>query len=194
MDLGSLLLAPVRVPMRVAQALDDLATLADRARRDPDPAEVALERIDLLLLELAAVVAIIRELIDGGLELTDTAKLIDAHLRELLPVAGALVPTARMLDGTGRAIIDGGEELTQTAKILDVDTRELIAGGTRLTDVAERMEADLRVFRAAMPQLLKGLDTVEELEGAVETVAETIEPLQGAAEKVGKVSHFLSRD
>ena len=40
-----------------------------------------------------------------------------------------------------------------------------------------------------MPQLLKGLDMAEELEGAVETV----EPLQGAAERLGKVTKRLSR-
>jgi hypothetical protein len=76
---------------------------------------------------------------------------------------------------------------------MDVDTRQLIAGGERLTAVTEQLEAHMRVFRGAMPRVLDGLDTVEELEGAVETVAETVEPLQGTAERVGRLTQRFSR-
>jgi hypothetical protein len=34
---------------------------------------------------------------------------------------------------------------------------------------------------------------MEELEGAVETVADTVEPLQGAVERVGRATKRLSR-
>ena len=193
MDLTSIVLAPVRVPMRIAQALDDLATLAEKARQDPDPVDQARERVDLLIIELAEATRQIRELIDGGAELTQVARGTHATMFELLQAARALLPTTLALDSTGMRLHDGGEELTATAKQLHVDTRELIDGGERLTAVSEQIEEDLRVFRAAMPRIMEGLDTVEELEGAVETVAETIEPLQGAAERVGRVTQRLGR-
>lgn len=193
MDLTSLLLAPVRVPLRAGQALDDLATLAERARRDPDPVEEARDRLDALLLELAAATVSIRELIDGGAELTGETKRTHATMRELLVVARGLLPAAVALRATGEKLHDGGEDLKVVAQALEVDTRELIDGGSRLTAVSELLEADMRVFRAALPRLLESLDTVEELEEAVETVAETIEPLQGAAAGVGRVTQRFSR-
>jgi conjugal transfer/entry exclusion protein len=55
------------------------------------------------------------------------------------------------------------------------------------------MADSLRVLRAAFPRLLEGLDSVEQLEDSVETVAETVEPLQGVAKGVGRVSDRLSR-
>jgi hypothetical protein len=179
MDLRAVLLAPVRVPVRLAQALDDLATIADRARRDPDPVEEIRDRVDVALAELDRVVAVARDIVHGGAELTATAQ--------------ALTRVAVALDATGRAIHDGGQELTATAKTLDGHTCELIDGGERLTVATEQVEAHMRVFRAALPRMLEGLDTVEELEAAVETVADTVEPLQGAADRVGRVTRRLSR-
>ena len=214
MDLGSVLLAPIRVPQRIVQALDDLATLAERARRDPDPIEEARDRVDKLILELGTAVAEIRRLIAGGAELTETAKAVHVTLAEMTAVAESLNGTGRSLDGTGRTLvdggaeltdtakvlhfdtrelIDGGEELTATAKVLHVDTRELIDGGAELTDVSKVLEQHMRTFRAALPRLMEGLDTVEELEEAVETVAETVEPLQQTAERVGRVTRRLTR-
>ena len=194
MDLTSLLLTPVRVPLRIAQAFDDLATLADRARRDPDPVEEARDRLDALLLELAAATVAIRELIEGGAELTNETERTHATMRELLGVSRGLLPAAVALRGTGEKIHQGGKDLTVVAQALEVDTRELIDGGSRLTAVSEQLEADMTVFRAALPRLLEGLDTVEELEDAVETVADTMEPLQGAAERVGRVTQRFSRN
>jgi DNA repair ATPase RecN len=192
-DASSVLLAPVRVPARIIQALDDLSTLAERARRDPDPVEQARERVDVLVEELRTVVAVARELIAGGADLTETAKAMHVTMAEMVAVAQTLTVTAQRLDATGRAIHDGGDDLKQTADTLHVDTRELIDGGARLTEVSEQLEAHMRTFRAALPRLLDGLDTVEDLEDAVETVADTVEPLQGTAERVGRVTRRLSR-
>jgi hypothetical protein len=186
MDLSSILLAPIRIPVRVGQALDDLATLADRARRDPGPVEEVRDRVDTLIAEIGtlnalaaellpvalAIVAVGREIVDGGAELTEEAKRVNLVARE---------------------IVLGGEDLTAVGRILDGDTRELIDGGERLTAVSELLEAHMRTFRAALPRLLEGLDTVEELETAVETVADTVEPLQSAAERVGRVTQRFSR-
>lgn len=81
MDLGSLLLAPIRVPVRAVRtldaALDDLAALAERARREPDPVEEVRVRLDALLMELTALNLVAREIVEGGRDLTDTAKQVD---------------------------------------------------------------------------------------------------------------------
>src|SRR3712207_2806597 len=125
MSVTDVLLAPVRIPVRVVRALDDLATLAHRARRDPDPVEEVRERLDTLLLELAAVVGVAQEIVRGGAELTDVAR--------------ATVAAAIHLDTTGRTIHEGGQDLLAATRQMDADTRELIAGGERLTEVTEQL-------------------------------------------------------
>ena len=172
MDPLGLLRDTLALPGRIVRALDDVAAIAERARRDPDPVEEVRVRIDALLLELELVRGVAREIVDGGADLNRTAKA---------------------LDRTGRDIHDGGQDLTAVARALERDTRELIDGGSRLTAASEDIESDLSVFRAAMPRLLSGLDTVDELEDAVETVADTVEPLQGAAERVGRATNRLGR-
>ena len=59
--------------------------------------------------------------------------------------------------------------------------------------MAKDLADSLRDLRVALPRLLEGLDSVEQLEESVETVAETVEPLQGVAKGVGRVSNRLSR-
>ena len=39
---------------------------------------------------------------------------------------------------------------------------------------------------------MEGLNTVQQLEDSVETVADTVEPLQGVAKGVGRVSERIS--
>ena len=58
--------------------------------------------------------------------------------------------------------------------------------------VRRALRAPVDLTRRAI-RLLEGLDTVAELEGAVETVADTVEPLQGAAERVGRATQRLGR-
>ena len=87
----------------------------------------------------------------------------------------------------------GGEDLRRTGEALDADTRQIISGGKDLTAVAEELAASLRVFRGALPQVLEGLHSVEELEDSVGTVADTVEPLQGLTQGVGRVSQRLAR-
>ncbi len=193
MDLTSLILAPVRVPMRLIKLADDIGVIAEHSGRDPDPVEEVRDRFDLALAELAMVAGMAKEVVEGGAELTHVARNIHATLFELLEVGRVLVPITAALQATGEQIRDGGQDLDATGRTLDVHTVELIDGGARLTEVSEQLEADLRVFRAALPRLLQGLDMVEQLEGAVETVADTVEPLQGAAERVGRVTQRLSR-
>ena len=164
-DVLSLALAPIRLPVRLAKALDDLTVLADRARRDPDPVEEVRERLDRLLSELHVV----------------------------LEVAQVIARVGENLDVTGRQIVVGGRDLTLTAKTLERDTRELIDGGAELTEVSRRIETDLQAFRALLPRIVDALDTVERLEDGMETVTDTVEPLQGAAERVGRVTRRLSR-
>jgi hypothetical protein len=185
-DVAAILLAPVRVPIRIAGALDDLATLAERARREPDPVEEVRERIDKLLAELVGVNAVARD-VDA------VARALVAVGRQVVAGGSELTEETRRLQVVGREIVVGGQDLTATARVLDADTRELTAGGARLTEVTEELEEHARTFRAALPRLLAALDTVEELEDAVGTVADTVEPLQGAAERVGRVTSRFSR-
>jgi hypothetical protein len=107
MEIASVLLWPVRVPARVVRALDDLATLAERARRDPDPAEQIRDRIDLLIAELAALNRAPPDLLIVG--------------RDAVLAAQALLRTTQALDITGRKIISGGQDLTAVSKALEVD-------------------------------------------------------------------------
>src|SRR3954447_12192937 len=114
MDLSSLLLAPVRVPLRLARAFDDLTVIADRARRDPDPVEEVRARIDLLLAELAAVISVGRQIVEGGAELTDTAKAATVRMVELVATANGVIRTGSAVDVTGRQLHTGGEDLKAT--------------------------------------------------------------------------------
>ena len=64
---------------------------------------------------------------------------------------------------------------------------------TPLSGFAELYELHSEaVFRAALPRLMQALGTVEDLEEAVETVADTVEPLQGITNGVGRVRRRLS--
>ena len=159
-----IVLAPWRVVRVVARAADDLNAVAERARRDPDPVEEVQVRLDALEASAVALGA-------GGED---------------------LLAATRELNATARTIESGGRDLRHTGEVLDDHTQELITGGQDLTAVAKDLAGSLRVFRAALPRLLDGLDTVEELEASVETVAETVEPLQGVAKGVGRVTNRLS--
>ena len=133
-NLTSIVLSPIQVPLRLARGLEDLATEVTRLRM-----------------------------------------------------------VAQSLDATGQQIVVGGSDLDQATRMQERRTRELIDGGEDLTQTAKRLDDDLQVFIAVLPRILEALDTVDRLEGEVETVAETIEPLQGAAERVGRVTRRLSR-
>jgi hypothetical protein len=172
-------LAPWRAVRALARAAEDLHAVAERARRDPDPVEEARERLDALFTELETLIVAIRT--------------VDASAVALGAGGEDLLLATRSLNSTARAIETGGRELRRTGEVLDEHTQELITGGQDLTAVAKDLADSLRVLRAALPRLLEGLDSVEQLEESVETVAETVEPLQGVAKGVGRVSDRLSR-
>jgi ABC-type transporter Mla subunit MlaD len=172
-------LAPWRAVRVLARAAEDLNAVAERARRDPDPVDEAWERLDALFNELETLIAAIRT--------------VDASAVALGAGGEDLLQATRSLNSTARAIETGGRELRRTGEDLDGHTQELIAGGGELTAVAKDLAGSLRVLRAALPRLLEGLDSVEQLEESVDTVAETVEPLQGVAKGVGRVSDRLSR-
>ena len=171
--------APWRAVRALARAAEDLNALAQRARRDPDPVDEARERLNALFTELETLLAAIRT--------------VDATALALGTGGEDLLVATRSLNSTARTIETGGRELRRTGEVLDDHTQELIAGGQDLTAVAKDLADSLRVLRAALPRLLEGLDSVEQLEESVETVAETVEPLQGVAKGVGRVSSRLSR-
>ena len=176
---AEIVLRPWRAVRAVARAADDLNALAERARRDADPVDEARERLDSLFAELETLIAAVRT--------------VDASAVALGAGGEDLLLATRSLDSTARAIETGGRELRRTGDVLDEHTQELIDGGQDLTAVAKDLADSLRVLRVALPRLLEGLDSVEQLEESVETVAETVEPLQGVAKGVGRVSNRLSR-
>lgn len=171
-EAGRCLRAPLAGPRLVFRVLDDLNAIAENARRQPDVVDEIKARLDELLLEVAA--------------LTSAARKLDAR--------------AGMLDGTGnevavqaREIVRGGRELNDTGLVLDGHAEEIVQGGADLVAVARSLDETLLVFREHLPRAMRALDTVEQLEGAAETLADTMEPLQGAAERVGRVTKRLSR-
>jgi hypothetical protein len=172
-------LGPWRAVRVLARAVEDLNAVAERARRDPDPVEEARERLDSLFAELETLIVAVRA--------------VEASALALGSGGEDLLLATRSLDSTARAIETGGRDLRRTGEVLDEHTQELIDGGQDLTAVAKDLADSLRVFRVALPRLLEGLDSVEQLEESVETVAETVEPLQGVAKGVGRVSNRLSR-
>jgi len=176
---ADIVLAPWRAVRVLVRATDDLNSLAERARRDPDPVEEARVRLDALFRELETLVGAVRT--------------VDASAVALGAGGEDLLATTRDLNSTARTIETGGRQLRQTGEVLDNHTQELIVGGQELTAVAKDLAHSLRILRAALPRLLEGLDTVEELEASVETVAETVEPLQNVAQGVGRVTDRLSR-
>ena len=174
----AIVLAPGRAARLLVRAADDLPTVADRARRDPDPVDQARARLDALLSELQTLI--------------DAVRTVDASAVALGAGGEDLLAATRELSSTARAIETGGRDLRHTGEVLDDHTQELIAGGQELTAVAKDLAHSLRIFRAALPRLLEGLDTVEELETSVDAVAETVEPLQGVAKGVGRVTDRLA--
>lgn len=162
----------------VARAADDLNAVAERARRDPDPVEEVQVRLDALFTELETLIGAVRT--------------VDASAVALGAGGENLLAATRELNATARTIESGGRDLRHTGEVLDDHTQELITGGQDLTAVAKDLAGSLRVFRAALPRLLDGLDAVEELEASVDTVAETVEPLQGVAKGVGRVTNRLA--
>lgn len=171
--------APWRAVRVLARAAEDLNAVAERARRDPHPVDEARERVDALFSQVEMLLAAIRT--------------VDASAIALGAGGEDLLLATRELNSTARTIDAGGRDLRHTGEVLDDHTRELIAGGQDLTAVAKDLAHSLRVLRTALPRLLEGLDTVEELEESVETVAETVEPLQDVAKGVGRVTDRLSR-
>jgi methyl-accepting chemotaxis protein len=173
-----IVLAPLRVVRVLVRAADDLNAVAERARREPDPIDEARARLDSLSTQLETLIR--------------TAQSLDATAVVLGAGGEDLLAATLELNATARTIETGGRDLRHTGETLDDHTQELIAGGQDLTEVAKDLAGSLRILRAALPRVLEGFDTVDELEASVETVAETVEPLQGVAQGVGRVTDRLS--
>jgi hypothetical protein len=194
MNVADVVTAPWRAGRLAARAVEDLHAIAERARRDPDPVEEVRHRLDALLEQIGQLTALIGPLHAIVAELVAVAAGVSATGDEIVVGGRDLTGVARSLDARAGALIDGGERLRLSSEHLDAHSVQLIDGGEDLTAVAQDLAVTLRVFRAVLPRLLEGLDTVEHLEEAVETVAETVEPLAGAAAGVGKITKKLTRD
>lgn len=187
-------LAPWRLAGTAHRALDDLHTIAQHARRDPDPVEEARERIDVLIDELRRLLVRVDAVIVGAAELTTAAGTVDGRVERLIAVAQPLLALVEQLDRTGRDIVLGGDDLHRTTIAVEHRAGEIVTGGQDLTAVAQRLDQAVRQILGAVPEALHGLAAVEEMEGAVETLADTVEPLQDTAAGVGRLTQRLSRD
>jgi hypothetical protein len=81
-----------------------------------------------------------------------------------MPRADALTAVSKRLEAGARQVLAAERALVDRSRQVEVQTRDLLADGRRLTEVGERIDTSLGAFRAALPRLLEGLDTVEELE------------------------------
>lgn len=172
MELGAILRAPLTGARMLVHAAEDLSTLADNARGQPDAAKRITDRLDALLVEVTAVMSVAAQVVERAQVLDDAASALVAEAQE---------------------IIVGGRSLRHTGDTLDGHAQEIIAGGQDLVAVGASLDETLLIFRQYLPRLLGALGTVEQLEDSAETMAETLQPLQGAAERVGKVTKRLSR-
>ncbi len=115
----------------IARAAEDLNAVAERARRDPDPVEKALERLDALL-------ATAQTIESGGRDLRRTGEVLDGHTEEL---------------------ISGGQELTMVAKDLAESLQIVRAALPRLLeklDTVEELEESVETV-AETVEPLKGV-------------------------------------
>src|SRR4051794_5510162 len=163
---GRALRAPVDLTRRALRLLDDVAALADRARRDPDPLEEALGRIDAALVEMRAGIAVLVELLAQTRELTHTTRSLERLAGEMTPRADAVTAVGERLEASAREVLQAEQALVECSRRVEARTGELLADGRRLTAISERIDTSLGAFATALPRLLAGLDTVEQLEGA----------------------------
>ena len=176
---ADIVLAPWRAARVLIRAADDLNSVAERARRDPDPVEEAQVRLDALFRELETLIGAVRT-VDAS------AVALGAGGEDLLGPRESSTPRR----GRSRR---GAVTCATPARCSTRTRRSSSRAGRKLTAVAKDMAHSLRIFRAALPRLLEGLETVEELEASVDTVAETVEPLQDVAKGVGRVTDRLTR-
>lgn len=188
-----MLLAPARIPRRVGRAFDDLSTIAARAREYPYLLGEALRRVDALLVEAEELTATGAQMLGTGRELAVMTQQVHTTMLAVHEIAGGLGRIGSGLEDRSRELLLSGATLTERSNSLEAQLRELTKGTLRLNDATAQLDADVRSLLSAMPKLIEGVDTVEQLEGAVETVAETMEPLQDTAERVGRVTKRLSR-
>lgn len=124
----------------------------------------------------------------------DPVEEVRQRIDTLLVEAAALIANVQRLEALTAEVVLGEHELIAVGERVDRGAAEVAAGAAELTAVAQSIDETLGVFRAALPKLLRGLETAEQLEESVETVADAVEPLQGAAERVGRVTRRLSSD
>jgi methyl-accepting chemotaxis protein len=150
MDLTAILSAPVRIPLRVVQGIEELTAELRQVR-------AVAERIDATLPTVLQAITL----------LTRTADSVDVTGQQIVVGGADLTEATRSQERLTRELIDGGEELTETAKVLHLDTRELIDGGEELTATAKTLHVDTRELEEAVGTVA---DTVEPLQGAAERV------------------------
>src|SRR5215210_6133669 len=94
---ADIVLAPWRAARLVIRAADDLNSVAERARREPDPVDEARERLDALFKELETLISAVRT--------------VDASAVALGAGGEDLLESTQELNSTARRIETGGRDL-----------------------------------------------------------------------------------
>ncbi|MCW3041103.1 MAG: hypothetical protein JWM31_3008 [Solirubrobacterales bacterium] len=149
MLITDLALAPWRAARLAVRAAEDLNAIAERARRDPDPAELILEQLLGLRRELTRITAVGEGVVATG--------------QTLITGGADLNRTAERLDGQATELIVGGADLTATAKEIDAVMQQFRLVLPQLLSAVSTVE-DLEEAAG------KVADTVEPLQGVARGV------------------------
>ncbi len=146
MDVVSLVLTPVRLPLRLARGLEELAGEISRVR-------TVVERV----------AGVLPAALDAITVLTRVAESLDVTGQQIVVGGRDLTEATRTQERLTREMIDGGEELTEISRQLETDLRVLQTALPRLLealDAMERLEGDVETVA----------ETIEPLQGAAERV------------------------
>jgi methyl-accepting chemotaxis protein len=145
-NLTSIVLAPVQLPLRAVRGIEELTAELKEVR-------AIAERIDAALPHaLAAVTA-----------LTRVAESVDVTGQQIVVGGGDLTEATRTQEHRTRELIDGGAELTAVSKRLEDDLEVFVAVLPRILqalDTVDRLEEEVETVA----------DTIEPLQGAAERV------------------------
>ena len=146
MDLASIVLAPVRIPLRLAHGIEELAAEIKQIR-------AVAERIDTALPDALAAITI----------LTRVAEALDVTAQQIVVGGADLTDATRTQERRTRELIEGGEDLTEVSTQIEADLQILRAALPRILDAldtVDRLEEEVETVA----------DTIEPLQGAAERV------------------------
>ena len=146
MDLTSIVLAPIRLPMRLASAVEELTTEMKQVRT---VGESVLSTLQLAVEEITV--------------LTRVAESVDVTGQQIVVGGRDLTAVTRAQERDSRELIEGGRDLTEVAKDIETNLEIFRAVLPRLLealDTVDRLETEVETVA----------ETIEPLQGAAERV------------------------